>query len=70
MIAAKEDEKTPIVSDGCCVNASTHRQALAPYRLAGCCAVNGLVPRALFIGNDIIALEISCVNRKLAAIKY
>jgi len=37
-------------------------QALAPYRLAGCCAVNGLVPRALFIGEYIIARLTANVN--------
>ena len=56
-------------SDGC----STIRpivQALAPYLLAGCCAVNGLVPRALFMVVTIIAQGTSFVNDRCIQLIY
>ena len=31
----------------------THRSSFSTLRYAGCCAVTGLVPRALFIGMHI-----------------
>ena len=42
-------EKTSIVSDRCQLSISPIGQALAPYLPAGCCAVTGLVPHALFM---------------------
>ena len=43
-------------------NSSPIVQALAPYLPAGCCAVNELVSRALFIGAVNITGEIAFVN--------
>ena len=50
-IPIRAQKSNPIVTTGlliCSIDPIV--QALAPYLSAGCCAVNGLVPRALLIG--------------------
>ena len=57
-------QKTPIVYDGrisYCI--SPIIQALAPCCTAGCCAVNELVSRALFMVIDIIHFSLIPVNK-------
>lgn len=44
----KEQRKSPS-SDGLKQTISTHRSAVSTLLYAGCCAVNGAVPRALFM---------------------
>ena len=51
IIPIRAQKSNPIVTTGLLIYCiAPIVQALAPYLSAGCCAVNGLVPRALFIG--------------------